>query len=524
MIKKESVRKGAFSTSVLNVVGRAIGFFSVFLISYLFGANKDTDIFYFLLSFTALIITLFTSLYTSVFLPLFIKIKEQEGNHKAWQFLNSLFGYTVIFSILLGSVYFLWSVKIISHFSNFSPAVLLLSKNILAFFAPVITFMLLVEFLKTVIQSQYQFTLPALSVLFNSVINILLLVVLGKVYGIKIMAVSVLVSYLSQFIFLFRYIKKHEPLFSIRFRYSKHHNIFWGLSAPVIITQLFSVISMFYYDYSATIFSAGTLTSITLALKVFSLPNDMIISPLSNVVAPVFSENSASYDFKRFNKNLVKYNNTIWLIIIPISFFFLFFSDSIIQLLFLRGEFTAENARVSTITLKLLSFGLFGYSFHALATRAFFAMQKTYLLSIVSLAVSLVSIGMTYLFVKELGYTGIPLSRSLSVLLLSVGSSLLLLRAYLPNFKFLDIVVPFIKMTVAATIAALVAFLFFKTISSFSITENNFINTAFSFSFAIPIFITIYGGMCYVLKIDEFLENISFIKNKILITLKFLKA
>jgi putative peptidoglycan lipid II flippase len=524
MIKRESLRKGSFTTSLLNVLGRAIGFFSVFLISYLFGAGHDTDIFYFLLSFTALITTLLTNLFSSVFLPLFIKIREQEDNQKAWQFLNSLFGYTIVFALSLGVVYFLWAVKIVGRFSNFDTNTLLISKEMLRFFAPVITLMILVEFLKTIIQSQYQFTLPALSVLFNSIINILLLITLGKVFGVTIMAVSVVLSYVLQFVFLLHYIKKHESRFTVGFRYSTHHSQFFKLSTPIIVTQLFSVSSMFYYDYSATMFTAGTLTSIAIAQKIFSLPTDMVISPMSNVVAPLFSESSARNDFDAFNRNFLRYNNMIWLIIIPVSCFLVFFSDRIVELLFVRGKFTLEDAKVSGITLKFLSIGLFAYSFHAIATRAFFAKQKTLWLSVVSLAVSVITVLLTFFFVRKLGYIGIAITRTISVVLLSMGSSLILLNSYLSGFKFSNLFLSFFKIVVGSILAALFSYFFFSTIVGFGVFDNRQVNLSLAFCLTVPVFAVAYALVCYILRLEEFLEICSLFKNKISFnSLKFLK-
>lgn len=525
MIKRESIRKGIFSTSALNIVGRGIGFLSVFLVSYLFGANSHTDIFYFLLAFTALVTTLFTGLYSSVFLPLFIKIREQESNEKAWLFLNALFTYTLLFAIFIGSVYYIWAIKIVARFSNFSEAALLLSRDILIFFAPVIVLMILVEFLKTVIQSQYQFTLPALSVLFNSVINVLLLFVLGKLLGVRVMAISIIISYLIQFIFLFRYIKKNEPLFSLGLKWSNHHSQFLKLGMPVIITQLFSIISMFYYDYSATIFTAGTLTSMALAQKIFSLPQDMIISPLSNVVAPVFSEDSANGNFRKFNDNLVRYNNIIWLMIIPLSFFFILYSYPITQILFLRGEFTADNAQVSSITLQLLATGLFGYSFHAIATRALFARQKTFWLSTASLIISLVSVGITYFLANRLGYPGISLARSVSVGILSVGTSVILLKCYVPEFKLVKLAMPLLKMITGAVAASLLSYAVFKAVDPVHFSKSSFVNIALTFCFVSPVFLFAYCYVCYLLRVTEFLEIFSFIKNKKRLNqLKFLRT
>jgi putative peptidoglycan lipid II flippase len=525
MIKRESLRRGSISTSILNIFGRVIGFISIFLISYLFGANNDTDIFYFLLSFTALVTTLFTNLYSSVFLPLFIKVREQRSNKEAWIFLNSLFTYTVFFAIFLGGLYCLWAVRIVDYFSQFNSKTLTLSQDLLVLFAPVITLMILVEFLKTVIQSQYQFTLPALSVVFNNVINILLLISLGKIFGIKVMAVSVVISYALQFVFLMRYIKKHELLFKFSLKYTKDHTVFFRVSTPVVLTQLFSIAAMFYYDYSATMFSAGTLTSIAIAIRIFSLPNDMVIAPLSNVIAPVLSENAACKDFKKFNENFLKYNNTIWMVVIPISFFFMFFSDDIVRLLFLRGKFTIQDAHVSSITLKLLAFSLFGLSFNAISTRALFALQKATVLSISSLIVSLASIAVTYFAVEMFGYAGIAAARTAAVVVLCVGSLLFLLKQFMPEFSLVKTFFPMLKMTLAAVVSSFISYFLFNKITSLKLLDSTFSNDILAYFFSLPVFFIIYSYSCYFFKITEFVQVFSFLKEKMAsYNLKFLKA
>ncbi|MDF1548166.1 MAG: hypothetical protein P1P88_10120, partial [Bacteroidales bacterium] len=90
MIKKESILKGGILTSLFNFFGKILGLGSIYLITKEFGANDDTDIFYLLLSFSMLLVAVFSSLQSSVFIPLFIKIKTKDGEKRAWNFSNSL--------------------------------------------------------------------------------------------------------------------------------------------------------------------------------------------------------------------------------------------------------------------------------------------------------------------------------------------------------------------------------------------------------------------------------------------------
>lgn len=501
MIKKESVRKASLVTSLLNIAGRIIGFFSVFLISYFFGATNHTDVYYFALSFVTLIAAFFTSIQSAIMLPQFIRISEKCGEEDAWKFLNGLFAYTVIFTLAGTIIFAFFSQRIFLNVSQFPANVLSETKAIVLLFAPVIFFMILSDFLKNVIQAHSQFTFPSLMILFGNSIMTLMLLMFGKKMGVLTMVISVLLSFFLQTLSLYIYIVRRQKLFKWSFKTSKHHLDFFKLSLPILATQILGSFSMFYYDYSATFFAGGVLTAIAFAQKIFSLPNDMVITPVVNVVTPGFSEYYAKGNTEKLCADYLKYNNQLWFFIIPLSAFMIGLAGPIIEVFYGRGNFDENNISISALSLQMFTIGLFGLSYNAIATRVFFAMQKTLWVSVFSFVINILSVLITHIFVKKAGYLGIPLSRSFSVVFLSVSSGIVLSTIYLKSFRVKDILIPLIKMLVASALAIIIIrFCFDNVVRLF--VQNTFVTALLAGLFFIVFAITFYF-FCRILKMRE---------------------
>lgn len=503
MIKKESIKKGSITTAIINIIGRIVGFLSVFLIAFYFGANDKTDVYYFMLSFTGLLSTVFTSLHTTIFLPFFIKIKEQLGEKAAWKFVNSLFTYTLVSAVVISILFLLFFSGILQSVSHFSSSTINSSKTIILLFIPILTMMILVEFLRTILFAHHQFTFPALTVAFNSTLMVILILIFRKPAGVQILAYSVFCSYVFQFVLLFLYVKKNEPFFKFSFEIVDQYKEFLKLGAPILITQIFGAFSMFFYDYTATMFTAGTLTALAYANRIATLPNDMIITPISQVLVPIFSENTAKGEFKQLTQNYYRLNTILWLIVIPISIYFIFFSGTIIGILFERGGFNHDNALVASISLKLFSIGLFGYSFNAISSRVYLALQKTLWTSVSSLLISILSIGITYIMVKTMGFQGIPLSRSVSIVVLSVGTCILFSRMYVVDFKIKGILIPFLKIAAFAIISGIISVYLYQELSRTIVLQVNIISLILNLSISSVFYIGIYCLLCFLFKIEE---------------------
>ena len=513
-MKKESIKRGSIVTSILNIIARSLGFISVFLVSYYFGANATTDLYYYLTSFTALFSILFICLQPTVLMPLFIKTKIQLGEDRAWLFINSIFTYTLITISLFGFIFFIFSDVLLLKYSHFTLKEINTSSYLIILFAPIIILTVISEFFRSLIQTHHQFTFPSVILLLSNVFMIFALVLGAKKIGVLSMTISVLVSLIFQCIVMIFYIKKAAPKFGISFKYVTELKEFLILSFPVLIAQIFASISMFYYDYTSTLFTAGTLTAISFSQKIFSLPNDMVVTPMSNVISPLFSEHNALNNQKKLANDFIKFNGIIWFFVIPVSIFFIIFSTPIIELLFFRGNFSKESVATASLSLRIFSASLFGLSFVSIYTRVLYSIQKTKLISMLAILISILSVFSTYFLSRYIGFLGIPLTRTLSVLILSVVPGVFFLKKYLAYFSIKKFIFSFFKISISAIIAIIVSYLLYYTLFSKLTIDNLTLTLILKLSASLIIYILIYVLISLILKTEEGGFIFKVIKNK----------
>ena len=480
MIKQESFKKGSLITAILNIIARLVGFATVFVIASKFGASGKTDVYYFLLSTIGLFSAIVTSFHSTVFLPLFIKIRNQKNIIEAWNFFNSLFTYSLVFSLFFGLLLLLFGTNLMGSISQFDNQIISSSSIIIACFSPILTCMILLELLRTILFANNQFSSTSFSLLINSILTLILILFFAKIIGVEILAYSVLLSYLIQVIYLLFYLRKYEPNFSLRFKIHSSFKELFFLGLPIFISQIFASFSMFYFDYSATYFAAGTVTAISYGNRLSTLTNDMLITPISNTVATLFSDNATKENnTSELKRNFYRILILIWIVVIPISMFLFFFSLPIIQTLFERGQFHKNDSEVASTSLMFFSISIFGYALNSIGTRVFLALQKTYWLSLSAIIISIFSVILTKFLVNNLGYVGIPIARSLIVSVLSVLTIVILSYNYLADFNYKDLLIPFCKITICSAIAFLIPFLIYLYIKTVDYFDLHFIKILF---------------------------------------------
>jgi len=453
MIQNESIQRGSIITSFYNIIGKMLNFISLFLISYYFGANRTTDIYYLVLSFVILISALLVSQQSTVFLPIFVRTRAEKGEAAAWKFANTLITYTLTAALLFSLVFFVFSVQIVKAISKFTYEEIYNLKSIIMLFSPIITLYILCEFFRVIIQSYRQFAFPAKTMLLNGICNVLIMVFFHAFLGVLCLVVSLIISYTFQIIVMIWYIRKYSPYVKISFVPAPETREFFSLGLPVFIAQIFGSSSIFFYDYMATMFDGGTLTAINFAQKIYNLPNDMIITPLANVSAPFLTEYAVLGDYSVLAKEYIKYNNMLWFILIPVSVIFISYSQDISKLLFLRGELKEHSISIVSSALKYYSINIFGLSFIAISTKLLYSIQKTYSTSIMSICIGILSMIVTYIITINIGYIGIPLSRTFSVIVLGITPLVILSKLYIKKIDFLSMVKQFVLFTLISIIA-----------------------------------------------------------------------
>jgi len=245
-------------------------------------------------------------------------------------------------------------------------------------------------------------------------------------------------------------------------------------------------------------YSKGTLTAITYAGRISSLPADLLFMPIATVLAPFFSDHHAK---KEKDLILNKYIDTVrflWFLLIPISTILICYSHEFIEILYQRGNFSKESTMICSNALRCYAVSIFGLAFVAVNSRLLISMGKTFVPSISAVFISGVSILITQACSNKFGYIGIPLSRTISVIGLSMIIGLFLSKKYLIGFKTNKLIVPLAIMISASFLSFLLNVAIFQFLDKL-IIWNNILKLIIESS----LLIIGYLFACFIFKIKE---------------------
>lgn len=512
----ESLKRGVSSTVSFTFLGKLLGFLSVILIARYFGATLSTDIYYLCLSFVTLFVALLLVQQTTLFTPLFIELRTEQSETAAWGFANSVFTITVFTALLFSVTLILAPLGIMTFISNYSEEEIKSSLVVVRHFSLILFLMALVEFLKTLLQALGLYTIPSLTVFINNCFLILFLILFHRRIAVESISYALIFSFLAQLLIMLFFLRRKAPLFKIQFTNSVALQRFWSLSWPVLFSQIFSSTSMYFYDFTASFFDSGTLTSISYAQKLAALPEAVFIAPIAPILAVKFGELYSVSGKVTLLNAFYKFNNFLWFILIPLSFFIIIFSYEIVDLAYNRGNFSEHAFVVTRNCLSAFALSIFGLSFVALYSRLVLTIQRTRLLSFSAVLTASLSIALTYFAAHSFGYIGIPMVRTFSILIVSVSIGVYFCYRYFENFEIKKLLLPFLKFSLFSLISLVVVKGTVSLLPFAGLTlENKNLHSTLILVFSATLFAAIYLFLNLLFGSHEVSEVVTLGKNLI---------
>lgn len=178
----------------------------------------------------------------------------------------------------------------------------------------------------------------------------------------------------------------------------------------------------------------GSLTAITLAWAVMTMPQVVIAQSIAIAALPTFSAQVARGHPEEMRASLAATLRGVIFLSLPASLGLIYLRQPIVSLLFERGEFTAQSTELVVWALLWYSVGLVGHSVVEILARAFYALHDTktpVLVGAAAMSLNLVfSITFSALFVRVgwMPHGGLALANSLATALEMIGLVVLMRR------------------------------------------------------------------------------------------------
>ena len=386
---------------IINFIGifnsRILGFIRDLLSASILGANIYSDIFFVAFKFPNLFRRIFAEgAFTQSFLPSFSKAK----NKPKFAFKVFIYIFSIIFILSVFVTLFSYPITNILAY-GFSEEAKKLASPLVAINFWYLDLIFIVTFLASLLQYKKHFLTTAFSTaLLNIALILALLIAMNKPKEeiIFYMSIGVIVGGIAQVIAHLIAAKKYKilKLLYIGFKSKKKADIseFKKHFLPSIFGNSTAHISAFLDTWLATFLSAGSISYLYYANRLFQLPFALFAIATSTVLFPHITK-AISLGKKEEAKEKMK--QAFWFLLYALILAFIFAvinSKEIVKLLFERGAFTHKDTIETSYVLIMYMIGLIPFGLNKLFSSYLYATHR----HLKSAKISAISLGVNIIF------------------------------------------------------------------------------------------------------------------------------
>ncbi|HEY9785265.1 MAG TPA: murein biosynthesis integral membrane protein MurJ [Candidatus Obscuribacterales bacterium] len=284
----------------------------------------------------------------------------------------------------------------------------------------------------------------------------------------------------------------------------EYASMLWPATISTSVGQLNTFIDSIFISQIPSV-TGGHLSAIVNTNRLVQLPLGVLLTAMLVPILPRFTEQVAANKVEDLKKELARALRFLWFLGLPITALLLTIPRPIVELLFQRGRFTAEDTTMMVQALLFMAPSIIFYLARDLITRVFYAHQDSktpYYVALVAIGVHLF---LDWALVGPMGISGIALALTL-VTVFNLTCLAFLLKRKIGNLGLTQVIVPLIVM-IAASAACGASAMFIQ--SWLETTMHSTITIARALELGLSIFVAsgvgllLYAGLCLSFRLDE---------------------
>lgn len=516
MEKINKLTKSTMALIIFALIGKVMGFARQSLLAYYFGAGIETDAYTASLKATSLLSMIVSNAIANTFIPMLAKVEQEEGKEKINYHTNNMMILSITAGAIMAGIGILLApfiVKIVG--GGFDETTFKLTVQLTKIGMPAIIFSAIVGVMTGYLQSNGRFAATGAIPIPLNTVYIAYLIFFSSNFGIYGMSVASVLGIVAQAIFLFPSTKKaglnYFPVFNLKDKYVLHA---LELSVPVLLSVAINDVNIIVNTRLASGLPTGTVTWLDNANKLNLLVLGVFVSAITAVVFPILSKNFSSGDVEGGRKSMAASVRLILLIIIPTMVGLIVLAEPIVEIAFMRGEFTEFDAKMTTQALRFYAPALAAMSLNNLLNRVYYSLQDTKTPLLMGALSVVCNIILNLIFIQFLQHRGLALGLSIAMNI-SVFVSFMILRKKLGHIHGYSYLRAIIKNGVAAGIMGFVAYAgYFGVISVFPALGIGALRKLLVLFFSVIISMITYGVLSYAFGVGEVKLGIEMVKRR----------
>jgi len=380
------VKKSVF-VSIIFVLNALIQLISQIVITRIFGAKLDLDIFLAAVAIPTLIVSTVYATLNDAFLPIYGQKKVKDPKNATTyltQTLVTLVGLSFLIALLMNFLSHPISNALYGSRGEMFVSAVAIQMNYMFYSMPLA---IIATILGAHYYSKKEFYRFPFAQLIGNVTNLLMIVVLQPLIGIWSMVFAFVANLFFQIAILFPIRKMSVSFVTLNFINFKNFTNFINLSLswlPLILAYSAFRSETVYVRAFASALPSGYMVYLNLILKMFTLATGVATIGLQVLLLPHLVEYFA--DVKHHPKAILLVNRSKFIALIVstiIAFITMLTAPILINLLFVGGKFSAQDAKITISMLPLFVIPAIAWGSYGVFFQPILALKKSFHLAVV---------------------------------------------------------------------------------------------------------------------------------------------
>jgi len=411
---KRKILGAATIVGFFTILSQVGGFAKELTVAAWFGTGDAVDAFLIALLVPSFIVNLLAGSISASFLPTFIRVYRNRGLAGAQKVLTGVITGFLFFGLILSVILIVFTPLYLPALcSGFSPEKLRLTRMILYALAPIILLKGLSTICAGVLNALDNFALAAVLPILGPLSAIFFILTGGASLGIYALVIGTILGFGLETVLISGAIIKRK--FSLRPRligFDPDLRIVIGQFLPMIAGSILMGSTELVDKGMAATLAPGSVAVLNYGNKIIAAVLTLATTAIGTAVLPYFTRMVSEKDWKNIRSILKSYLSLIFAVGIPTAILIYVFSDSIVNIIFQRGSFTAGDTAVVSAVQAYFAFQIPFYIGGIVVVRLISALRANHILMWGAAINLVVNIGFNILFIHYLGLKGIALSTS----------------------------------------------------------------------------------------------------------------
>lgn len=443
--------------TLFTVGGQGVGFVTQIVIAAIFGARADMDAFLAANTLPQYIIAVLLSSLAVVFIPVFIEYVAEGREDEAWKVASAVITLCILVLATFVVAGMLFGRQLLQLTTpGLSSQSLDLAVRVALITWPTVVATGLVSLLTGIYQAQESFGWPSAVPFIGAIVNLGLIVVWARSFGVVGLALAATTSLILQVVLLLPIVRGPGKFhWSLNWRHPGVRQVLhllWPLAVSGLVFRWTPIIDR----YVASGLAEGAISHLGYAFKLLSLLTVFFSTGIATVIFPRMVMKTSTSDMAGLRHTVSMGLRIMWLALAPAVAIGMALALPLITILFRRGAFSAADAHSVALLFQVYLLALAGGCLGNIGGRIFYALKDTRTIAVMGVAEALGYAIYTPLLARWLGIIGLALGYVL-YFDLSPAWWLPVLRYKMGNVGGRTILFSFLRTGLAAILAGVAA-------------------------------------------------------------------